>query len=382
LSRGRRRGSFWPSTTQRALLELVLGPVEQAAERWSALQPLDVTTLEPGSFGLLPLLYERLNEVAPEEPQLPRLFGTYRSVWYRNQLLLDHLAVLLPLLRQRARVDPLLVGGMSALLRWYPRLGLRPVPQLELTVERELAAETVKVSTYAGWRPSAQTRSATILRDESQRVLVVHHGPPPAMVGPLLEQGLVAVRGRALELAGVEGAPLVLDPIDDLLFVCATGARTAPVPMHQWLVDVYRILRAEAPTPEALLERARRVHVVAPVRATLQYLAELAGGDALAEYVAAFDAEPVSGRDEFAFTLAGARGGRLGGSAQVLAAYVQATADDPPLRAAARLPRHLQERWGAGSLAEVPVLALRKTLRLLTPQARESGADRNRSGSS
>jgi hypothetical protein len=383
LSRGRRRGSFWPSATQRALLEVALGPEEQAAPRWQALQPLDVTTLETGSFGVLPPLYERLHELVPDDPQLPRLFGTYRSVWYRNQLLLERLAVLVPLLRQRVGVEPLLVGGMSALLRWYPRLGLRPVPQLDLIVEPSLAADAAKVSTYAGWRPSVQTRSSTVLRDESQRVLVVHHGAPQAVVGPLGEDGLGALRERAHELDDVEATPLVLDPADELLFVCATGARTVPVQTCQWLVDVHRILHSPAaPAPEGLLERARRVHLVPPVRAALHYLAEVADDEGLSGYVAAFDAEPVQRRDRLAFALAGVGGSRLAGTAQVLATYVQATADDAPLRAAARLPRHLQQRWGARSLAGVPVLALRKALRLLTPQARTSAPDRNRSASS
>jgi hypothetical protein len=61
---------------------------------------------------------------------------------------------------------------------------------------------------------------------------------------------------------------------------------------------------------------------------------------------------------------------------------LHATADDSPVRAAVRLPRHLQERWGAGSLAGVPVLAVRKTLKLLSSQAGASTADRNRSASS
>src|SRR6185437_12368722 len=151
-----------------------------------------------GSFGLLPPLYERLREVVPDDPQLPRLFGTYRSVWYRNQLLLDRLAVLLPLLRDRARVEPLLVGGMSALVRWYPRLGLRPVPQLDLIVEPAKAGEVVKVSTYAGWRVAAETRSSTILRDESQRVLVLHAGAPPEVAGPLGQEALGVLREHAL----------------------------------------------------------------------------------------------------------------------------------------------------------------------------------------
>lgn len=382
MSRGRRRGSFWPSATQRALMEVGLGPAERAAARWQALQPLDVTTLETGSFGLLPLLYERLREAVPDDPQLPRLFGTYRSVWYRNQLLLDRLAVLLPLLRRRADVEPLLVGGMSALLRWYPRLGLRPVPVLELIVDRELAADAVKVSTYAGWQPTGRSRYATFLRDESRWVLVVHHGASPALVGPLGDEGSAALRERAIKLDGVEHTPLVLDPADELLFACATGARTVAMRTCQWLVDVYGLLRSpEAPAPDALLERARPAHLVAPVRATLHYLAEIVEDEVLSAHLAAFDAEPLQRRDRVSFALAGVGSG-LAGTAQVLATYLQATADDSALDAAVGLPRHLQERWGAKSLAEVPVLALRKALRLVIPQARASAPDRNRSASS
>jgi hypothetical protein len=364
-------------------MQVALGPAEQAAARWQALQPLDVTTLETGSFGLLPLLYERLRDVAPDEPQLPRLFGTYRAVWYRNQLFLDRISVLLPLLRQRAPVQPLLVGGTSALVRWYPSLGLRPLPQAELIVEREAAAETVKVSTYAGWRPAAETRSSTVLRDETGRILVVHHGPPAAMVGPLGEDGLTAIRERALELPSVEGAPLVLDPADELLYACATGARAVNVPTFQWLIDVDRLLRApDASDPGTLLERASRVHLVAPVRAVLHYLAAVNGDDVMSDHLAVFDAASVGRRDRIAFALAGVGGNGLAGGAQVLANYLQATAEDAPLRAAVRLPRHLQERWGAKTLAEVPVLAVRKALRLPRSQARASAPERNRSASS
>ena len=380
MSHSRPRGSFWPTPTQRSLLEVALGPVEAAASRWQALQPLDLTTLETGSLGLLPLLYERLRDVAPEDPQLPRLVGTYRSIWYRNQLLLDRLAILLPLLRQRAGVEPLLVGGVSALLRWYPRLGLRPVPQLELVVEPEAAAQTVKVAGYSGWQTAGPVLSSTVLRDESGRVLVIHHGAPPAIVGPLRQAGLANLREHAVELPDVEGSPFVLDPADELLFFCATGARTVPVRTCQWLVDAHRILHSpEAPAHEVLIERARRVHLVAPVRSALHYLAEISDDDGVREMAAVFDAEPLGPRDRVAFTLTGLPGGRAAGAAQILATYVQSTADDPPLRAAVRLPRHLQERWGARSLAEVPLLAVRKGLR----RGRQpSGSDRNRSASS
>src|SRR4029077_17880911 len=68
LSGGRPGGAFWPSATQRALMEVGLGRQERASECWRALQPLDVTALETGSFGLLPALYERLREDGPDGP--------------------------------------------------------------------------------------------------------------------------------------------------------------------------------------------------------------------------------------------------------------------------------------------------------------------------
>jgi hypothetical protein len=379
---GRRRGSFWPSPTQRALLEVVLGPVDQAGPRWQALQPLDVTVLEAGSFGLLPLLYERLHQIRPDEPQLPRLFGTYRSVWYRNQLFVERLAVLLPLLRRRAHLEPLLIGGMSALLRWYPRLGLRPVPQVELMVEREAAVDVVKVAGYAGWRPAQQTPVLTRLRDESGRLLVIHHGLPLSVAGPLRQDGLRLFRHRGLELSEVEGAPVVLDAGDELLLTCALGARTVAPPSCQWLIDVQHLLRSgELPAAEEVLDRSTRLHLVAPLRATIAYLAEFCDPDLTGKLLGRLDAQPTTRRDRLAFRLVGAEG-RRAGPAQLLAVHLQATADEPFRRVVTRLPRTLQESWGARNLWQVSALSLRKIARLVRPTGRASPAMRSDSTSS
>ena len=367
MSRSRRRGSFWPNETQRALLEVALGPVEQAGERWRRLQPLDVATLEPGSFGLLPLLYERLSEVAPGEPQLPRLMGTYRSIWYRNRLLLERLAVLLPLMRQRARVEPLLVGGMSALLRWYPRHGLRPVPQLELVVEPDVADLAVKVATYAGWRPTWQTGSLTRLADESHRVLIVHHGMPPAFVEPSWKEGVARLRDRALELDSVEGEPLVLEPTDELLFLCATGARTVVPPSCQWLVDACQLLSfaADPPPVEPLLARAREFRVLEALRATLLYLGDVLGEGSFEEYLDPLAEARRDRRERIAFLLAGAPAGRFAGATQLAAGYLRASAGEPIVRTLSHFPRHLQETWHASGFADTTVVGLRKSARLL-----------------
>jgi putative nucleotidyltransferase-like protein len=374
--------SFWPTTTQRALLEVVLGTVDRAATRWEQLQPLDVEALERGSFAMLPLLYERLREVAPDDPQLPRLLGTYRNVWYRNQLLLDRLGVLLPLLRKRAHVEPLLVSGLSAALRWYPRLGLRPVAQLELIVERQAAKDAVQVAGYAGWGATGRERVRTRLRDKSGRVLVLHHGVPAALAAPLGDQGIHHLRERSLELDAVDGAPLVMDPTDELILLCATGARTTHPPTCQWLIDVHHLLRSQRLPAEELAQRAAGFHLAEPLRATLAYLAGLRGEDELGEHLAALDAHPASRRDRFAFRLSGVGGRFSVAPAQVLAAHLQATGDESLVRVITLLPRSLQETWGASSPFEVPVLAARKTARLFTRPAQASAAERSRSASS
>lgn len=383
MSRIGRSNSFWPSPTQRALLEVVLGPRERAAERWRALQPLDVEALEPGSFALLPLLYECLGEVAPHDRQLPRLSGTYRNVWYRNQLLLDRLGVLLPLLRQRAHTDPLLVGGLSAALRWYARLGLRPVAQLELVVERDAAQDAVRVAGYAGWQATGSEQVRTSLRDPSGRVLVIHHGAPAVVAAPLGDEGVRGLRDRALALDDVEGAPLVLEPVDELIFLCATGARTTYPPSCQWLIDVHNLLVTEPPPADGLADRAVRLHLAEPLRATLGYLAGLLAPGERGEHLAALDAHPASRRARFAFVLSGVGSPALVGPAQTLAAHLEATGDQSLAHVVTRLPRSLQETWGASSPLQVPLLATRKTLRLvarLLPQS--SATKRSRSASS
>lgn len=383
MSPDRRNGSFWPTPIQHALMEVSLGSEAHAATRWQALQPLDVTTLETGSFGLLPPLYERLRDVVPDDPQLPRLFGTYRSVWYRNQLLLERLAVLLSLLRQRADTQPLLVGGMSALLRWYPRLGLRPVPQLELIVEHEAAAAAVKVAGFAGWRPQRQGHTFTRLRDESGRMLLIHHGVPLSVAGPLREDGLRIFRERAVELSEVEGTPLVLDPGDELMFTCASGARTTALPTPQWLIDVHNLLRSgQLPATEEVLDRARRFHLVAALGATLAYLTELSDSDLDEDLLGELDAQDISRRDRVAFRLAGVGGQRGVPPAQVLAIHLQATADDPLYRVVTRLPQTLQDSWGARNLFEVSALGLKKTARLLAPDRHTAHPARRDSASS
>jgi putative nucleotidyltransferase-like protein len=328
-------GSFWPDPTQRALLEVALGPREDAAARWQALQPLEVSSLPTGGFAVLPLLYERLAEVAPDEPQLLRLAGTYRSVWFKNQLLFDKLAQLLPKLWERG-ADALLVGGAAAARRWYDALGSRPAVPLELVVRPADVSVAAGVLVSLGWRSSGLP-------------FLVHTGAPPALAGSLGPvQGYRMLRSRAEELE-IDGATaLVLDSADSLLFCCATGARTVLPPSVQWLIDAHRIVSSDAaPAADLLVERARELRLVEPLRATLHYLTRHVATPGADRYLAALGGSRGSLRERVEFALMGTAVGRTTAPAQLVAAHLRANGDEALPHILRTFPRYLVSRGTA-----------------------------------
>jgi putative nucleotidyltransferase-like protein len=367
-------GSFWPTPTQEELLRVGLGPIDQAEARWQALQRLDIERLDVGSFGLLPVLYERLTEAAPDEPRLPRLLGTYRATWYRNQLLLDRLMELLSAFRAR-ELDALLVGGASVGSRWYRRLGSRPVPQLELVVAPDAGTAAREAARETGWRPAGRSPFLGRFVDGDGRVLVVWEGIPPLLAGPIPRaEAYAEIHGSALDHdLGVRVR--VLQPVDELLHICAFGARTAVPPSIQWLLDTAMLLAAPVrPSTDEVVERARRFGLIDQVRDTVAYLVQMCDVTGLDRDLAALRAERVPRRNRTAYRLGGSGVDRLGGLPLTLASHVRATSSEPVWRAVARLPRHLQEAWELERVRRVPSVAFKKAAR----RARRRSAERQR----
>lgn len=356
-------GSFWPDATQRALLQVALGPPEDAAERWQALQPLEVQSLPVGSFPVLPLLYERLAEVAPDEPQLQRLAGTSRSVAVRNKVLFDDVARLLPTLRERG-ADALLVGGAAAVRRWYSAPGSRPATPLELMVRPADVSVAAAVCVSLGWRPLAADGPLKRFQSRERLPLLLHSGAPAELVGSLgAERGYELLRCRAQELAVDEETAVVLDPADTMLLACATGARTTLPPSFQWLIDVHQILSSDAPPAEVPLARAGELRLVEPLRAMLHYLARYIGTLEADRYLAALGDWRGTLRERLEFALAGAPLGRTVAPARLVAGHLRERGDEPLPHLVASFPRYLERTWETGSLGETLETALRKTIR-------------------
>ena len=356
------RGSFWPTATQQALLRITLGRSDEAAERWRELQPIDIQALDPGSFCLLPLLYERLSEIAPADIRLPLLRGICRSNWLRNQLLIERVAVLISALRER-EIEPVVIGGPAIIARWYSGLGSRPLPQFEFAVDPSEGAAAADTLVAGGWRTWSRDGVHHWFVDGDGRKLVLHEGVPPLVAGPLGRAGAMRELRASAGYHDVLGAPmLMLGPVDELMIACGLGARTTVPPTIQWLVDAAKMWAApDRPDCDELLARARRFHLVEPVRDTLSYLAQLTSAE-LAVYLTA-TSETAPRRESLAYRLSGMRAGAFDGLPQVLASGLRATCEMPVRSALPHLPRHVQEVWGAPSLHQAAVLGVRKILR-------------------
>ncbi|HEX6490683.1 MAG TPA: nucleotidyltransferase family protein [Gaiellaceae bacterium] len=364
-----RAGSFWPSGQQQLLLEAALSKGERGASAWRQLRPsFDLDALEPASYVLLPLLYRQLERLEPEEPLLPRLRGLYRRNWYLNQLLLDRLKPGLEAVRE-AGVDALVVSSWELPVRYYGDLGLRRVPELQLLVSTESVGSTFAALARAGWSGPAKA-PGTFLRSRPYARFEGENGVTCLVYWRLFHEFFDPARGREPEdlwlassefsLGGVSARSL--GPADELLQICATGARTTSWPTITWIPDAIAVLRA----PESAIDWARFIRQGRRLRATLRLLDALAflshelAAPVPAQVLEELRGTPVLARERLAHRTAAARWPLLGQAPEILTRFLVLTAEESIPRALAHGPGFLREEWGLDRWTQLPFAALQR----------------------
>jgi hypothetical protein len=234
-------GSFWPSPTQEQLLRVALAGPPAGPRAWHELSPgFDLQTLEPGTVSVLPLVYRAVTEDSPEDRLLPRLKGIYRNTWVKNKLLAERLAEVVEAFDAQG-IEHLLIAGLAAAVRYYPELGLRPTPTLELLIANEALIPATRELGRLGW-----SAPAPVALDAEQLVNFGNaHGQTCLLrTAPAADLQLPAGELRAVSTPVRIGRVTVnaLAPEHELLVACVAGQRRKPVRSVQWLVDVARIL--------------------------------------------------------------------------------------------------------------------------------------------
>lgn len=366
MSSRRLAGTFWPSPSQRLLLEVALADPSRALAAWEKLRPeLDLQTIDSASFVTLPLVYRALEAARIDDPLLPRLKGIYRSVWLKNNLLAERLGATADAVRDGPRL--VLVGSIGAALRYYASPGLRPTPFVELAVERDAVDSAVRALARAGWTvrsghgPDRHEPLVLVDREDGLSLLRTSLAPdcPPAVGGGVWPQvESITVRGRPV---------LALSPTDDLLATIVTGARVAPGGSIQWIVDVAMILRS---VPDRIdWDRLTQMGIAAGqglrLRDALEYVHRLVGLVAPAPVIRRLEEWRPSRRERLihACSVREVRG--LGSFPQAIGEHLFATTGRSTTATIAALPEFLCRRWQLERSWQLPLAGGRRAYRTL-----------------
>lgn len=244
-------GTYVPTRPQYDLLLAALQTdreeVLAALARWK--ESVHFDDIEVGTLRMLPLLYRNLQQLAIDDPVMPRLKGIYRQVWFRNQLILRQGGAALRSLRE-AGIQALLIKGAALVATVYDDVALRPMEDFDVVVPRADFRRAAELLMSLGWRMDPRP-------DDLEPHLAFHHAISLKREegGGELDLHWATTYGT-FEAAGesefweksrpgtLGGEPVrILAPPDQLLQVCVHATqRNFDVAPIRWIADAKFIL--------------------------------------------------------------------------------------------------------------------------------------------
>jgi hypothetical protein len=360
-------GSFWPSRNQELLLRTALAEPDGDLSAWRELQPgFDLTTLEFGTVGVLPLAYRVVSHALPDDPLLPRLKGIYRNSWVKNNLLVERLADAVEALAA-VGVETVLIGSLAAAIRYYPELALRPTTALELLIDPhalEVCARALGRLGFSASGPLRPERAEDTAFYDARGQTCILRTRPAVELGP--DGGAMRVASVSVEVGRARIRALA--PGDDLLVACVAGARTRPIRSVQWLVDIVQIMRTSSASVDwrRLLALAAARGQTLRLQQTFSYLSTVLHLPTPAEAQEVLAELPVAVRERVAYACAGASMNGLGSLPQALGEHLVATRRRSPWGTLVTLPGFLRQRWEVDHGWQLPVAGGRRAYEVLT----------------
>jgi hypothetical protein len=363
-------GDFWPAFADRHLVIAAVAPAEQARAAWKAVEPtIDIETLDPGRFEVLPLIGARADVLDVAGDLRPRLAGILRHTWVRNQLARASTRDASGIL-DAVGARPMAIRDVSMALGYHEHLSHRPVGVVDLVVAPSRAERALDALAGHGWsrsRPRPSWRSRLVEGPEG--VLVrVHHGPPPEL-RPVPPPGEGATWWRDTATIDVDGTAVdTLTVTDELLSIVARGARAGSGVPLVWVTDAVVLLRTAGDRIDwnDFVTGAARIRQTLTARAALRYLREL---DVVAipdTVEATLESVPVRASERAVWLLASNGATVFGGLPRTLADHGRTVMGEGPVTAVASLPRSLAEAWqtdGTRATAGAALQRLRRRAR-------------------
>jgi len=251
-----------------------------------ALDSIQATDADPDAEQLYPLLHAAVRDLGLGDPAHPanrRLACCYKQVWIRNHLLLHQARPVFSYLERAGIRWALLKGGAISSSAYHDDLGVRPLADFDLLIERTHIRTVVAWVLSRGWRVDETSRwdaddflhahHAVDLRNDTGGALDLHHALLATDRSPDLDDRLLDATVRT-EL-GDRPVP-ILAPTAHLLH---TLAHARPEGFRH-IADAATIIarHREAIDWDEMVGQARARRALAAVDLALTTLGEVAPG--------------------------------------------------------------------------------------------------------
>jgi hypothetical protein len=269
---------YLATPNQELLLKAALFSGEDALEAWSKWR--DAVDweghFEPGSFRLLPLLYNNLHKHGVDDSAMGKLKGIYRQAWSKNQTLFHEMAKVIEFL-QNAGIKTMLLKGASLSLLYYKNNGSRPMADIDVLVPLKQARLADELLQKAGWTsPFPLTELDLIyghaiqLHNRLDKEFDLHWRPFNGCQDEYEKDfwdGAIPVK-----MANVDS--MSPNPTDMLFHVIIHGVAWNPVPPIRWIADAITLINSDDFTIDwqRLINTAQKHHLNLRLKKGLQYL--------------------------------------------------------------------------------------------------------------
>jgi hypothetical protein len=358
----------WPDAVQTELLHVALGRGERAREalsRWR--DSVSPARVDAASRRLLPLAWWNLERHGIAGPGLDVLKEAFVETWVRTQQLLEALETVLAAFRSEG-VPVIVYKGAALALGTYPRLGLRPMVDIDFLVPTSAAGEGLRILEGLGARRTSVEPAKRLSMLHGAELLLEREGWSVAVDlhwSALWECRRPgdddSLRESAVPLPGTVTPARMPCPADHLLVVCVHGLKWSPLPAIHWVADAMMLIERSVDWARLVAE-ARRRRLAWPVAVALRYLVLTFGAPVPPETLTELEVRGPAWRDRLELSCRSRPPDLRRGLFLHWCDHARRSAIPSPLGRALTFPGYLRDMWAVEKLREVPILALRKAL--------------------
>ncbi len=319
--------------------------------------------------------------------EVPRLVGTYRFNWSRNQLQFHRAKRALSVLSAGGIETMLLKGAALTALGYYDR-GSRVMADVDIMVRPQDAAKAVGLLGEHGWRrtpgngpPVSQLTSiihGIELTDGEGANLDLHWHMIHRACSPEADEPFWA---EAVAVDFFEEETKVPAPSDLLLHAAVHGAAWMPAASFLWVCDGLALIRGGDIDWERLASLGVQKGVALPLERALSYLKLAFGVDVPQKFTNELEQAPTGALDRWQYAIEGGSGLGLITLIRDIGRYRSITSGRPFATRMRGLSPYLQTVWKLESGWKVPVWMVQEaarrsissvTARRRPPQTRQS----------